>query len=247
MNIHCTRSKWSRCSRRNKNVNWVGSRKSSAGIRRTESSFIANPNLMKRQIIGSNEEPASTRNRSHMHIKALLLYVIECGFHSVLKHRQQWGKSHHWCPMSALTCKPHADCHLVPHRDLKWFQLTCRKSNTDNSSSTLLKDWRRTIFGISNPYWPPACLLSADNALSPPQKQSNPREKRKTNTGNELINKQTDREADKTSKTKPLRQRQERKCECGKLLTQEHFARMEKAKSARKEAAKSQKQENQEL
>lgn len=174
MNIHCTRSKWSRCSRRNKNVNWVGSRKSSAGIRRTESSFIANPNLMKRQIIGSNEEPASTRNRSHMHIKALLLYVIECGFHSVLKHQQQWGKSHHWCPMSALTCKPHADCHLVPHRDLKWFQLTCRKSNTDNSSSTLLKDWRRTIFGISNPYWPPACLLSADNALSPPQKQSTP-------------------------------------------------------------------------
>lgn len=98
---------------------------------------------------------------------------------------------------------------------------------------------------IPTDHLPACCQLTTHCRLH--RSRVPPREKRKTNTGNELINKQTDREADKTSKTKPLRQRQERKCECGKLLTQEHFARMEKAKSARKEAAKSQKQENQEL
>lgn len=92
---------------------------------------------------------------------------------------------------------------------------------------------------------PACCQLTTHCCLHRSRVSS--REKRNTNTGNELINKQTDREADKTSKTKPMRQRQERKCERGKLLTQECFARMEKTKSARKEAAKLQKQENREL
>lgn len=47
-----------------------------------------------------------------------------------------------------------------------------KKKQQWKQQQQLLIDRRRTIFDISDPYWPPAHTLSAYNAPSPLQKQS---------------------------------------------------------------------------